>query len=257
MNTALFFTTWLAGLPGVIVVAWFVLPILVADRHLSAPLWVVQVGSALQSAVLLGLATAAGTALAPKVGLAAPVFSALIQHKHAIETLRPQLLPSLVGGLVGATILWVSTAVAPKALAEAQTRFSMPIVARLLYGGITEELLIRWGGMTLLVWLLWHLGQGGAASPSAISVYLAICLSSLLFGAGHLPAVASMVGHISVGIAIYVIAANAAFGIVAGWLYWRFGLESAILAHILAHGVFLLVSRRGGIANGSSKRSAC
>lgn len=33
----------------------------------------------------------------------------------------------------------------------------------------------------------------------------------------------------------YVVLGNAAFGLVAGWLYWRYGLEAAVLAHAGAH----------------------
>ncbi len=45
------------------------------------------------------------------------------------------------------------------------------------------------------------------------------------------------------GIIAYVIIANALFGIVAGFLYWRRGLESAMIAHMLAHGVMLTIER--------------
>jgi hypothetical protein len=42
-----------------------------------------------------------------------------------------------------------------------------------------------------------------------------------------------------------VIVANSVFGIVAGYLYWKFGLESAIIAHILGHVVLALASYAG------------
>jgi hypothetical protein len=239
MTTKLFFVTWLAGLPGIVLVAWLVLPILVTGRRLGVPLWVARVASVAQSAVLLALAALAGAVLAPKVHLSAPVLSALVEHEHASDAVFSQLLPSVVGGAIGAAILWIAAAAAPPALAEVQAKFSMPAAARLLYGGVTEELLIRWGLMTVLVWLLWRFAQGGAGIPSAGIVYGAIGISALLFGAGHLPAVAAMIGQMSVGIALYVVVANAVFGLVAGWLYWRFGLESAISAHVLAHAIVL------------------
>jgi membrane protease YdiL (CAAX protease family) len=40
-----------------------------------------------------------------------------------------------------------------------------------------------------------------------------------------------------------VVAANALPGLAFGWLYWRQGLEAAILAHALAH-VFAWVGGR-------------
>jgi membrane protease YdiL (CAAX protease family) len=42
-------------------------------------------------------------------------------------------------------------------------------------------------------------------------------------------------GHITVPAGVYIVVANAAFGLVAGWTYWRKGLEAAIGAHSLAH----------------------
>jgi hypothetical protein len=34
---------------------------------------------------------------------------------------------------------------------------------------------------------------------------------------------------------IYITAGNAMFGLVAGFLFWHYGFEAAILAHIMAH----------------------
>jgi Type II CAAX prenyl endopeptidase Rce1-like len=240
MNVKLFLATWLAGLPGVIAVVWLLLPMLLAGQALPAPLWVIQLASAAQSVILIALAAVLGTTLAHKVNLAAPVLSALIEAKPIFDALRPQLIPGLIGGIIGAAILWFFNSFAPDSLAQVQAKYSMPAIARLLYGGITEEVLVRWGLMSLLVWLFWRIGQGGAGSPSALVVYSSICISAVVFGLGHLPAVSVMVGHMSPSVTVYVVTANSVFGLVAGWLYWRFGLEAAILAHTLAHAITLI-----------------
>lgn len=243
MNLKLFFFTWLVSLPGAFVVAWLVLPIVVAGRPLPVPLWVVQLASGAQSGALLAMAAFLGATLAPKVNLSAPVLSAIIEAKPIFEPLRPQLVPGAIGGIIGAAILWFFAAFAPDALSQVQAKFSMPAVARLLYGGISEEVLVRWGLMTLLVWFFWRAGQGGVGSPSGAAVYVSICISAVAFGIGHLPAVSAMVGSMTPGAAVYVVVANSAFGLVAGWLYWRFGLESAMLAHALAHAIALVAIR--------------
>jgi hypothetical protein len=54
-----------------------------------------------------------------------------------------------------------------------------------------------------------------------------------------------MLGETSVPVILFVIVANSVFGIVAGYLYWKFGLESAIIAHILGHVVLALASYAG------------
>ncbi len=73
--------------------------------------------------------------------------------------LRSQLLPGLIAGVLGGILLFGAFRYAPTAVAELQERFAIPIVARVLYGGITEELLLRWGLMTALVWSAWRFLQ--------------------------------------------------------------------------------------------------
>lgn len=38
-----------------------------------------------------------------------------------------------------------------------------------------------------------------------------------------------------VSVVAFVIGANTAFGLLFGYLFWRHGLESAMIAHALAH----------------------
>jgi membrane protease YdiL (CAAX protease family) len=72
---------------------------------------------------------------------------------------------------------------------------------------------------------------------------LAIVVSALVFAAGHLPAASILVGSLTAPIVAYVLMANTLFGIAFGWLYWRYGLEAAIVAHALTHVVNYFVSR--------------
>jgi membrane protease YdiL (CAAX protease family) len=70
-------------------------------------------------------------------------------------------------------------------------------------------------------------------------------LSSLVFGVGRLPVVYMILPEAAVVLTLYVLAANSVFGLIAGYLYWKRGLESAMLAHMLAHGVMLAASYFG------------
>ena len=237
-------TLWLAGMLGVVVVTVTVLPQLLAELTLPAPLWLISLASLAQSGVLLALAVWSGVALAPKVGLRAPAFEAGVTAQSIASALRPQFVPALVAGTVaGAALFAIGGYASPAALAEVQQRFALPILARVLYGGITEELLLRWGLMTALVWLGWRLLERRSAAPRAVSIWLAIVTSALVFGAGHLPAEAMLVGKLTGDIVLFVIGVNAAFGVLFGYLYWRYGLEAAMIAHAIAH----LVSYVGGL----------
>lgn len=225
----------LVAAPGPVAIAWLALPLLVNPGRLSVPVETLQLAAAAQGLVLVALASAAGALLAARVGLHAPALSALAGRGDVLSALRPQLLPGAAGGLLGAAVIIGFHAFSPGALAAIQEMISIPLVARILYGGITEEVLVRWGLMTLLVWAGWRVLQRGAGEPSAGVVWLAIGMSALLFGVLHLPPVAAAMGTVPVPIMAYITIGNALFGVVAGYLFWRYGLEAAITAHILAH----------------------
>ena len=211
------------------------LPEMLGGKALPVPLWMLLLLSLAQSAALLGLAVWMGTALAPAVGLHAPAFEAIATRSPMARALKPQLVAGLIGGTFGGILVIVFSFLAPPELAAVQKRFDVPLIARVLYGGFTEEILLRWGFMTLLVWVAWRLFQRGTGSPKAIAVWIAIIVSALVFGAGHLPAAALLIGRLSPAVVVLVVAANALFGILAGFLFWRYGLEAAIIAHAFAH----------------------
>lgn len=220
---------------GVVVITATVIPQLLAEAALPAPLWVVSLAGLAQSALLVALAVWAGVALAPRVGLHAHAFEAAVASRPIAPALKPQLLPGITAGLLGGMLLFAMYHYAPAAIVAVQEQFSPPLLARVLYGGITEELLLRWGMMTALVWLAWRFLQGRQGAPRVTYVWLAIAVSALLFGVGHLPAASALVGALDMNVVAWVIGANTAFGFVFGYLFWRFGLESAMIAHALAH----------------------
>jgi hypothetical protein len=117
--------------------------------------------------------------------------------------------------------------------------FDPSLAVRVLYGGVTEEILLRWCVMTLLLFVASRRARRGGA-PGGGAVAFAIGGSALLFGAGHLPTVVAYGAALDAGVVAYVVGANALFGSIAGFLFWRRGLEAAMLAHALAHVFFSL-----------------
>jgi len=239
MKLRQFAVLWFAGIPGILFVTWQVLPALVSKRPLSVPMWVVQVASAGQSMVLLGFAVLCGVILAPRVGLRAPAVEALLAGSSPLRVLRPQLAPGLVGGLAGGLMLVLIGHAEPQSLVAASHGIELAAASRLFYGGVTEELLVRWGLMTLLLWAFARPPRARVVEVASLPVLAAIISSALLFGALHLPATFAAAGVLTPAIALYVVLANASFGLVAGTLFWRHGLESAVLAHVVAHVVLL------------------
>lgn len=233
----LFMWLWCAGLPGIVAVLYFVVPSMFGSRPPPAPLWVLLLVAGLQSCAILALAVWTGVVLAPTLGLRAPALQALAASQPGLAALRPQLLPGVLGGLLGAASLVVIVHYAPPSLSAATQGKIAPfhIAARVLYGGVTEELMVRWGFMSGVLWALWRFLQRSDAPPRTFLVAVAIVVSAVLFGAGHLPAASAMLGALTTDVVVYVILGNAAFGILAGYLFWRFGLECAIIAHTVTH----------------------
>ena len=100
---------------------------------------------------------------------------------------------------------------------------------------MTEELLLRWGLMTFLVWLMWRLFQKGQDRPKPVYFVIAISISSFMFAIGHLPIAFLLFPQPNAVLILFCIAANSVFGLIAGFLYWRKGTESAIFAHMITH----------------------
>lgn len=232
---------WLAGMAGVASFAWLPLPPALATATPGVPLWVVQVVGLAQSGLLLALAVALGTRLAPAVHLAAPVFASLLARRGVWRALRPQLVPALVGALLGGLVLLLFRQRAPSAIHSAvASGFDPSLLVRVLYGGITEELLLRWGAMTTLLWLVSRGARRRGERPGRLAAGSAILGSALLFGLGHLPTIVAYGGALTVEVVVWTLTGNVLFGIVTGVLFRRRGLEAAMLAHGLAHVVAFL-----------------
>ncbi len=248
-NWALFFCLVGICLPGVIVAIPQLLNSLektiisnLPEGKKIPPKSVLIVISMTQNLILVAIAAAVGIALAHRVGLQAPFFETLVSGGAVLGALRPQIAPTLIGGVGGAIVFIAAYYVVFRPRLDDQTvkamedlRAGLGIWSRILYGGIYEEILTRWGLMTLLVWL----GALLAGGPAPAVVWIAIVISGVLFGLGHLPA------HLAAGckktplFLAAMISLNLWAALIFGWLFWQYGLLSAILAHMIFHLLWL------------------
>lgn len=203
------------------------------------PVPVLQLLSTIQSSVILAGFVAVGLVFARKTNLAAPALAALARGEDARPILKSIWIHGALWGIAGGLLLFLISSIfssyLPTGFLVAAEDFNPPWYTKLLYGGITEEVLVRWGLMSFLVWLSYKLTQRSSSSVRPHNYIVGIALSSLLFGAGHLPVASLLATELTPALASYIVLANAAFGLVAGFLYWRRGLEAAILAHMTAH----------------------
>jgi membrane protease YdiL (CAAX protease family) len=140
-------------------------------------------------------------------------------------------LALLSGALLGAVLLSVLSflvQIEPALRARFADRLTEPIwrpFALAFESSILEEVTFRLFTMSLLVWLAARLLR----RPQAPFV-VGLVGSSLLFGLAHLPAWASA-SHAGILLFALVLLLNGAGGLLFGWVYWRWGLPYAILAH--------------------------
>jgi membrane protease YdiL (CAAX protease family) len=81
----------------------------------------------------------------------------------------------------------------------------------------------------------YRLTQKNGSDIRAHNYFFAIVASALIFGLGHLPVAFLLSPEVTTPLVVYIILGNAAFGFIAGYLYWKHGLECAIAAHMVAH----------------------
>lgn len=229
---------WVAGMLGIVLIIFTVLPGLLPKilqgRELPFPVWAILVIGLLQGAALLAAAVWVGAATAHSVGLRAPVFEA-VSAGIRLPDLKNALVPTFVIGLLTGVFLFLANTHGPDAWVLAQGGYYPSLPVRILSGGITEEVLLRWGFMSLVLWILWRVFQRGQGTPHPHWAWTAIVLSALIFGLAHLAPVATELGGLSGSIAAFVVGANTIAGVAFGWLYWRHGLEMAMIAHAVAH----------------------
>lgn len=228
----------LAGLAAAAVIPYMMqlMPEKFAALPMSLPTVIVL--QAVQACLLIGLMSYLGLRMGHRVGLGSPVMRSLLARQGSIDwrPLRP--LQAIAFGIVAALMVLAASAVldpmlptpvnAPASVDPASAAWSGLLAS--LYGGIAEELQLRLFLMTLLVWLFARMGK---ASMTAGMYWLAIVIAALLFGAGHLPA-ADAVWGLDGFVAFRTVALNAIAGVVFGWIYWKRGLEMAMLSHFSA-----------------------
>ncbi len=193
---------------------------------------VLAAAQALQAGVVAGWLGWLGLWLGERYGLAAPWLRAWVYRQPSPQAPHRWRWAILLG--VGSALLVLAIDVQHQSVGHpaASRLFDLAWRGALasFYGGIVEEVLCRLFLVSLLVWLLARLG-GGARPWMFVA---AIVLAALIFGAGHLSAAfASGLPHSPLTVARIVLL-NALVGLPFGWLFWKYGLEHAMVAHFSA-----------------------
>jgi hypothetical protein len=223
-NLRSFLYVWIAGFIGFIFYIPAIPKLIPAHVRLQFSMNTLIILSILQSVIFTAIFAAAGAILAPRIGFRAYLADVPIKKKVFWIVLKRQFFYGATIGLAGSIIAYF---IAPDFIAYLNL---YPFLSR-LFGGLTEEVIMRWGFMTIIIWILWRIFQHGIGIPKELLIWSGILLSQILFAIGHIPTL------IKFGITNPVWCACTIFivSLPWGWLFWKHGLESAFIAHASFH----------------------
>lgn len=190
---------------------------------------------ALNPLLLVIVASLVGAMCAHRVGLRSVLGGTAArtgEHRVWIESAALGLLAgTAVWALDALWLPWLGDGWRVLAQAQQSTSLWQRLALGMLYGGMTEEILARWGLMSLLLWSLSRcLGPG----RTRWAAWGSIVLSALAFGGAHLPALALQV-DMDAMLVVRTLLLNGLGGVLYGWLFWRYHLEVAMASHAVSH----------------------
>jgi membrane protease YdiL (CAAX protease family) len=228
-----------AGLFGVIVSLPTMWPILEETAtKANIPVQLLLGGQIVQSTIWMLVVVGIGLLLSTKIGLGAPLLRGYLNGDAVGKKFRSHILSSISLGVLGAMTakaleVWFFVPRMPGFSSVISQTAGWKGFLAALYGGITEEILSRLFLLTLLAWVLSWFSHLEDQRPSPTVMWIAIFGSAVVFGLGHLPATL-VTNQFSLMILVRAIFLNGIPATIFGYLYWKRGLESSIMAHFSA-----------------------
>jgi hypothetical protein len=256
INWKVFLILWIAAVLSTIALTPYVLELQSsALASLPIPLPVLIAIQTVQNAIVFAIMIFIGMVLAKRIGLGMPILDSATQGESISDKVRAILPISIVLGVIaGLLIIGLDVFVFQKALlnelgdkAAALAESAQPAAWKgflaSFYGGIGEEIQLRLLVMSLLAWLGSFISKTAEGKPTNGIFWLANVLAAVLFGLGHLPATANLI-PLTPLVITRAILLNGIGGVIFGYLYWKRGLESAMVSHfsadIVLHVLFAL-----------------
>jgi len=258
INWKVFFILWIAAVLSTIALTPYALELqssALEALELPFPLPVLLVIQTVQNAILFAIMIFLGMLLAKRIGLGTPILDSVSQGESVSDKFRAILPTSIgLGVIAGLLIIGLDVFVFQSAMlnelgdkADALAQTAHPAAWKgflaSFYGGIAEEIQLRLLVMSLIAWLGSFISKTSEGKPTVAIFWIANILAAILFGLGHLPATANII-PLTPLVITRAILLNGVGGVIFGWLYWKRGLESAMIAHfstdIVLHVLFAL-----------------
>jgi hypothetical protein len=209
----------------------------------SIPVWLLIVLDVLVDSAIIAILGALGLLMASRIGLGMPFIEGWTNKQPIWHRLPKVLAIAIIAGLVAGLVMIAvdSWGFGPRmqtiiesdsvTLSEgikppAWQGFLVSISA-----GITEEAMFRLFILTLIAWLGHFISRREDGRPTLAVLWIANLVAAVVFGLAHLPATQTIGLPITPFMIIRAITLNGLIGLMFGWLYWRFGLGSAMAAH--------------------------
>ena len=230
-----------------------------------APGWGTVVVNGLINSLIVTLIGGIGLSIANRIGTGLPIIESWVARKPSPISLRTILALGLIAGTGIAAAYYLLQDLVfgpPMAALFEEIGYALPeeAIAPPLYGllaaisaGITEETIFRLFGLSVLAWLGGLAFHDSEKRPKLAVFWAANIVFALAFGLMHLPDAVSRGWPINSLIIVRTVVVNGIGGLVLGWLYWSFGLETAMLAHFLGDAILyslipFIVARESGTA---------
>lgn len=179
-----------------------------------------------------------GVVLSARTGLNAPVLEGILSGQRGLDSLVSILGPTFVFTLLGLIFFYwfyygiVKGRVDIKSFEiMEQMRAAIGLDGCVFYGGVVDEIIARWGLMNAVVFFA-MLMTGQATN---VVIVLSIFFSGFIFAISQVPTYLAAGCTPSRTVVYSIVFLNLFKSMIFGFLFWRYGLMSAILAHMLFH----------------------
>jgi hypothetical protein len=246
INKKVFFILWALCIIGYFAVIPYGYTLVGKVLNINEFLNAKAISSIIFTLLLYGLLVLTGLYIARRVGLGLPILTGLFNKEDVRGKVKAMLLPGLLTGVLGGiVVILLDSFVFGPPLAEEIKLLGMsssvsvnpPAWQGLLAsieGGVNEEVQLRLFFMTLIAGLIAIAARKMDQKLPTGIFWTANILAAVLFGLGHLPATAQIGLPMDFLVVSRAIVLNGLLGIGFGWLYWKHGLESAMLGHFTA-----------------------
>lgn len=190
----------------------------------------------IQTLIMVLLMVVAGTVLSTKTGLGDPLLSALLSGKEIWRHIQDALLATgilTLVGLVGFLLLYYGLAARvlepPTLLALKTFRQKIGLDGCVLYGGVVDEILARWGLLNVIL----YFAMLFSGQKSNAMVWTSIVISGLFFSISQLPAYLAAGCRASRQFVYIMLLLSLWQALIFGYIFWQYGLLITIFAHMI------------------------